>query len=359
MALATTKEHPEQTEPVVFLWSIRRQEDIRAVHWTDSAWFGAFGRQWRLSCAQNPEGSVAGIGLFLIPIAAADSEVRFDIFICNEPLSGDLIRVSDHQSDLLGKGKGELFLFFKGIVRPMNVKERLVLGVAIYATGLPYSGMLLVPSQTTASSFLYQAEGSALPCFFTDQIPVLDCGIFAHLLGNARVSDVTFIVEDQEMPAHASILQSQRGGPYFAALFAHPFKESSDRKVHISEVAHRIFKALLQYIYTGRAEVSGTDELADLYCTADRFQVTTLLPYIKAELLLSLTADLPNPDELLRLIQQMKSFPELSEAVRICVKGVLAKWADVKTSESWRTVVGGPEAREGFELFMDEAAELQ
>ncbi|KAJ3277354.1 hypothetical protein HK104_003371 [Borealophlyctis nickersoniae] len=191
---------------------------------------------------------------------------------------------------------------------------------------------------------------------FTNQIPALDCGMFAHLLGNARVSDVIFILEDQEIPAHASILQNERGGPYFAAVFAHPFKESSDRKIHISEVALRIFKALLQYIYTGRAEVSGTDELAAF--VADRFQVTTLLPYIKSELLLSLKAHLPNPDELLSLIQQLKSFPNLSEAVRICVRGVLAKWPDAKTSESWRTMVEGPEARDVFELFMDEAAEL-
>ncbi|KAJ3283016.1 hypothetical protein HK104_010604 [Borealophlyctis nickersoniae] len=348
MAVATIEDLLRQADPVVFLWSIPRQKDIQAVHWTDSAWFGAFGRQWRLSCSQYPESNVTDIGLFLIPITAADTEIRFDIFIRNEPLSGDLVRVSDRQTVLCGKGKGKLFP--KDVVQRTNVNKSLVVGVAIYAKGLPYSEMLLVPPQTATSSFLYQSEGSASPCLFTHQIPVLDYGIFPHLSGNAKLADVTFFVEDQEIPAHASILQSERGGRTLLV-----FSHTLSKKVATA----RIFKALLEYIYTGKAEVSGTDELAALYCAADRFQVTTLLPYIKAELLLSLKSHLPNPDKLLRLIQQLKSFPDLSQAVRICVKGVLAKWADAKASESWCTMVGGPEAREVFELFMEEAAELQ
>ncbi|KAJ3283210.1 BTB/POZ domain-containing protein 9 [Borealophlyctis nickersoniae] len=190
-------------------------------------------------------------------------------------------------------------------------------------------------------------------------MPLLEYGIFPHLLGNDKGSDLTFIVENQAIPAHSNILQGGRAGPYLAALLAHPFKESRDRKVPISEVSHRIFNAILQYIYTGRTVVYSAQDLANLCCAADRFQVTTLLPYIKPELLLSLTAHLPNPDDLLKLIQQMRSFPALSQAVQICVKGVLANWAAAKASESWRTMVGGPEAREVFELFMEEAAELQ
>ncbi|KAJ3273521.1 hypothetical protein HK104_004263 [Borealophlyctis nickersoniae] len=188
--------------------------------------------------------------------------------------------------------------------------------------------------------------------------PILEHGIFPHLFGSSIRSDVTFIVEEKEIPAHATVLLNDRAGPYFAGLLAHEFKEKKDGKVFIDGVAYKIFKAILEYVYTGRTAVDSVVELSELYSAADRFQVTTLLPYIKHELILSIRESALTPEPLLTLIQQTKPFPDLSDVVQICVNLVLENWSVAKTSKTWRALVSGPESWDLVEMFVDKALEL-
>ncbi|KAJ3287024.1 hypothetical protein HK104_008785 [Borealophlyctis nickersoniae] len=195
---------------------------------------------------------------------------------------------------------------------------------------------------------------------------MLEHGIFPDLLGDPADSEVTFLVEDQEIPGHATVLRNARAGRYFAGLLAHPFKEKIDGKVHIDGVTHKIFKAILEYVYTGRTSVGSVLELWELYCAADRFQVTTLLPYIKSELFLCLTSDIPSevpsdartPETILTLIPQMKAYPGLSDLRRLSGKCLVKNWDKVKASETWRELIEGTDIPDLFEVVLDAASEI-
>ncbi|KAJ3279416.1 hypothetical protein HK104_001491 [Borealophlyctis nickersoniae] len=307
---ATTQEQPQQTEPLVFLWSVRRHRTLLRDLSSKSATFGAFGKHWHLDCRQYEQNNAKAFSVYLCAEVADGTPRCFHMIIRKELFGPDLAR----------------FLEMIPLVQD-NGQE--------------------------------PAEDSTVLHLFTHQTPLLNYGVFPRLFGDSTRSDVTFIIGGQEMPAHSAVLLSDRAGPYFAAFLAHPFKESRDGKVHITGVAHNIFKAILEYIYTGRTTVDGVLGLCELYCAAERFQVATQLPYIQAELLLSLrVAVQPNPALLLTLIQQMKAFPALSDVVRICVKAILMDWATAKASESWRAVVTGAEIQDFIEAFLDQAAVL-
>ncbi|KAJ3291364.1 hypothetical protein HK104_006159 [Borealophlyctis nickersoniae] len=227
--------------------------------------------------------------------------------------------------------------------------DTVVVGVAVYPPKTPIPTKFTLPPQTATSSFLHQAEDTTTLSLFTHQIPALEYGTFSHLLVDSKTSDISFVVEDQEIPAHKNVLKSERAGPYFAGLLAHSFKENSDGRVTINDMAYKTFKAIFEYIYTGRTAVNAADDLFELYC---------LLAYIKGELILFLNNNLPKPNDLLSLIRRLQPYPDLSEAVRICVSGVLDKWDDVQASQQWGALVTGPGGKEFVETLLSEAARL-
>ncbi|KAJ3278301.1 Leucine-zipper-like transcriptional regulator 1 [Borealophlyctis nickersoniae] len=323
----------------------------------------------RPQAAQTPKGTVVNIcnfrqyeenskkafSIYLYAECADDAKRCFDIILRKDLLGPDLDRFLGTKTFSAGQGSGATWSHVGAGL--LDINESMVVGVAIYHSNIlaARDGEVVVPPTTATSSFFHQAECSTVLHLFTQQTPLLDyAGVFRRLFGDPTRSDVTFVIEEQEVPAHSAVLLSDRAGPYLAALF----KEKGDGKVRITGVTHKIFKAILQYIYTGRATVDGVLGLCELYCAADKFQVTTLLPYTKGELLLSLRQTLPMPAILLTLIQQMRAFPGLSDVVRFCVKCILMDWNTAKASESWRGVVTGTEVQEFIEAFLDQAAEL-
>ncbi|KAJ3280812.1 hypothetical protein HK104_000393, partial [Borealophlyctis nickersoniae] len=352
---ATKESQAQQTEPVVFLWSVRRQHNLKKTNTLGSGHFGAFGKLWALSFQQYSEDTKA-FGVFLEAKSPGSVATRFDTLVRKELSGPDLYRCSHTKTFDSDRDWGRTCN--PAEARQLGVEDSMVVGVAIFPPDAPESDKLYVPPKTATSTFMHQAEGQDTWCVFVHQMPLLEYGIFPHLFGSSTRSDITFIIEDQVIPAHANILLTERAGPYFAGLLSHQFKENTDGKVHINGVPHKIFKAILEYVYTGRAAVDSALELCALYCAADRFQVTTLQPYIKGELIRSLKESLPEPPALLTLIQQMKAFPELSDAVRLCVDGVMLNWKTAKTSDNWRDLVTGTEVQDFIEVFLDEASEL-
>ncbi|KAJ3280493.1 hypothetical protein HK104_000624 [Borealophlyctis nickersoniae] len=344
------KKGPQQTEPVVFLWAFRRPGVVHKMVTIPSAKFAAFGKQWHLEWVEYPKDAKTEFGAFLRPKVPDKEETRFDIFIRNEASGPDILRQRLLKVIEVSWGGR----FSRDINRWRDVEESIVVGVAIYPPKTPLVRRVFVPPQTVSSSFLYQA-GNADPCLFTHQVPIFEYDTFWRLHVDPKHSDIKFIVEEQELRAHTSVLQSERAGPYFVGLLAHPFKESIDRKIRITEIPCRIFKAILEFIYTGRTVVDSAEDLFELYRAADRFQITALLPFIKGELLLSLTARDADPNHFLNLIPQLKHFPDLREGVRICVRRVFDKWSDINASQDWRAIVGDSGA---VEAFLDEGAEL-
>ncbi|XP_002024639.2 BTB/POZ domain-containing protein 9 [Drosophila persimilis] len=84
-------------------------------------------------------------------------------------------------------------------------------------------------------------------------------------------SDVEFLVEGQRLPGHRQVLAKR--SEYFRALLCGSMLESRQREVRL-EVPLEPFKAILEYLYTGKLPLSSLDvdmlidvrDLAHFYC---------------------------------------------------------------------------------------------
>jgi hypothetical protein len=70
-------------------------------------------------------------------------------------------------------------------------------------------------------------------------------------LYNPLYSDVTFVVEEQQLSAHRAVLAAR--SIYFHTMFLGGFTESQKGHVTIpvEEVSHEVFKLVLEFVYTG------------------------------------------------------------------------------------------------------------
>lgn len=74
---------------------------------------------------------------------------------------------------------------------------------------------------------------------------------------NSDYSDVAFIVDEQELPAHRVIMAAR--SEYFRALLYGGLLESRESEIHL-KVPLDAFKALLRYIYSGHLNLSIMDD---------------------------------------------------------------------------------------------------
>lgn len=97
----------------------------------------------------------------------------------------------------------------------------------------------------------------------------------SQLCLNAEYSDVTFVVEEVELPAHKIILAARSS--YFRALLYGGLAESSQQKINLN-VPLDAFKALLNYIYTGCMSLSKMKEenILDSLGLANQYGFETL-----------------------------------------------------------------------------------
>ncbi|XP_050425985.1 BTB/POZ domain-containing protein 9-like [Adelges cooleyi] len=97
----------------------------------------------------------------------------------------------------------------------------------------------------------------------------------SNLRLNDGYTDVFLVVDGERLPAHRSVLASR--SDYFRALLYNGLKETDDSEVKISEVSVTSFKILLQYIYTGRMNLSMLENdvvlelfsISHLYCLSN------------------------------------------------------------------------------------------
>uniref|UniRef100_A0A1B0AIK8 BTB/POZ domain-containing protein 9 n=1 Tax=Glossina pallidipes TaxID=7398 RepID=A0A1B0AIK8_GLOPL len=97
----------------------------------------------------------------------------------------------------------------------------------------------------------------------------------AQLCLNEDYSDVTFIVENQRLPAHRVMLAAR--SEYFRALLYGGLSESTQKDIHL-KVPVEAFKALLRYIYSGHLSLSQMDEdnILDTLGLANQYGLTEL-----------------------------------------------------------------------------------
>lgn len=94
-----------------------------------------------------------------------------------------------------------------------------------------------------------------------------------NLLFSEDFCDFYIVLEDTgfRIPVHSQILASS--SPYFSGLFYGPYVEGSSRELRVADVDKDTFCALLQYMYTGKAEVT-LRKVVKLMLAANRFLIT-------------------------------------------------------------------------------------
>lgn len=88
-----------------------------------------------------------------------------------------------------------------------------------------------------------------------------------------KFTDIEFFVEDQSFAAHRFILSAR--SPVFDAMFKSGMAEALTRQVYIEDVDANIFRAFLEFIYTGTLKYFDGKE--QLFTLAEKYGVKTLI----------------------------------------------------------------------------------
>lgn len=97
----------------------------------------------------------------------------------------------------------------------------------------------------------------------------------SQLCLNNAYSDVTFIIEDQKLPAHRVILAAR--SEYFRAMLYGGLSESTQSEIHL-KIPLKAFKILLKYIYSGNMSLAQmkTENVLDTLGLANEYGFTEL-----------------------------------------------------------------------------------
>jgi DNA-binding beta-propeller fold protein YncE len=110
------------------------------------------------------------------------------------------------------------------------------------------------------------SNGAVTPLFFNHSLPRLLQSSFAsdiqHLFESGSLHDVTFVVEQERVPAHRAYLSTRC--EYFGSMFSAGFLEGVSAEVHIEGTTSAAFKALLKYLYTDNMDEIDDAVLFDL-----------------------------------------------------------------------------------------------
>jgi sugar lactone lactonase YvrE len=120
--------------------------------------------------------------------------------------------------------------------------------------------------------------------------------IHHHLFDSGSFHDVTFVVEQERVPAHRSHLSARC--EYFSSMFGAGFKEGDSAEIHIEGTSSAAFKALLKYLYTDNMEVDDV-MLIDLAKLSDQYQVERLHNHCLHQLFKGITVQ----NAVMRLVQ--------------------------------------------------------
>jgi speckle-type POZ protein len=110
---------------------------------------------------------------------------------------------------------------------------------------------------------------------------------YATLLERETTSDVHFIVQNQKIPAHKTILVAR--SPVFAAMFQNEMQEKSSNEVVVTDMEPDALKLMLQFIYTGHCQIGAWTE--DLFFAADKYDIKDLKEICEEELRIKLCVD--------------------------------------------------------------------
>ena len=109
----------------------------------------------------------------------------------------------------------------------------------------------------------------------------------SKLMGKDSLADVKFVFKDDQVLAHSAIIAAS--SPVFAAMFeGERFKEGQTRTVNIEDIDSRVFRKLLQFLYSGISTNDPSNVLQALFLAADKYQVDALKEICEESLIFQL-----------------------------------------------------------------------
>ena len=110
---------------------------------------------------------------------------------------------------------------------------------------------------------------------------------FRAMVNDDTLSDVTFVVEEQEVYAHKFMLMRCS---YFRALFLGQMRESQLATIRMEQVSHHVFLSVLEYLYTDEVHIP-FDSAMELFEAADLFMIPRLKTMCERRMLHSISVD--------------------------------------------------------------------
>lgn len=106
--------------------------------------------------------------------------------------------------------------------------------------------------------------------------------ILRNVRSKGQFSEVTFLVEGREFPAHRNILSSC--SQFFDNLLSNGFQETRSNRIPMGEVGADIFGTVLDFISGGTITVDSTEQGLELLSSAHRYELKDLQSFAADEL---------------------------------------------------------------------------
>ncbi|OBS73599.1 hypothetical protein A6R68_15861, partial [Neotoma lepida] len=150
-----------------------------------------------------------------------------------------------------------------------------------------------------------------------------------ELWENSRFTDCCLVVAGQEFRAHKAILAAR--SPVFRAMFEHDMEESKRNRVEIHDLEPQVVKAMMGYIYTGKAP--DLDSMADVVlAAADKY----LLERLKVMCEDALCRDLSVENAAHTLF--LADFHSAGQLKTQALDFITAHVSEVSETSSWKTM---------------------
>jgi len=158
---------------------------------------------------------------------------------------------------------------------------------------------------------------------------------FIDMFESAAYADVTFLVQNEKMAAHKSVLASRSS--YFKNMFEAGMQESASNQVTVTDVEPATFKAVLRFLYSGLMEEEEFASLAELIGAADKYGLDELKK--ACELAMRTDLQMENLIDAL-LLADMHNCPRLLRDAKVLFKG-FAQFLKQNRS-SWNRMLDRP-----------------
>ncbi|XP_059109542.1 speckle-type POZ protein-like [Peromyscus eremicus] len=152
-----------------------------------------------------------------------------------------------------------------------------------------------------------------------------------ELWENSQFTDCSLVVAGQEFRAHKAILAAR--SPVFRAMFQHDMEESRKNRVEIPDLEPQVFKAMMGFIYTGKAP--DLDSMADaVLAAADKYGLERLKVMCEDALCRDLSVE--NAAHTLFLADLHSSGQLKTQALDF----ITAHASEVSETSGWKKMVG-------------------